>query len=122
MPRQETGVKQVDTVEVIGMYRDQRSKLLSGWRLGMIRARRIAAYAYGIDFSTFAALFLLCFIPIEVRSAAAQGPTTSRIEHADKEPQNWLSFYGNYRGWSYRELNQITRENVKSIVPVWAFP
>jgi alcohol dehydrogenase (cytochrome c) len=87
----------------------------------MIRARRIAAYAYGIDFSTFAALFLLCFIPIDVRSAAAQEPTTSRIEHADKEPQNWLSFYGNYRGWSYSDLNQITRENVKQLVPAWAF-
>jgi alcohol dehydrogenase (cytochrome c) len=55
-------------------------------------------------------------------AAAAQDATTSRIEHADKEPQNWLTFYGNYRGWSYSPLNQITRENVKNIVPVWAFP
>ncbi|HTC61933.1 MAG TPA: PQQ-binding-like beta-propeller repeat protein [Candidatus Saccharimonadales bacterium] len=52
----------------------------------------------------------------------AQDATTTRIEHADKEPQNWLTFYGNYRGWSYSPLNQITRENVKNIVPVWAFP
>ena len=45
----------------------------------------------------------------------------SRIEHAEKEPQNWLTFYGNYGGWSYSPLNQITRENVKQLVPAWAF-
>ena len=55
-------------------------------------------------------------------SVAAQEPTANRIEHADKEPQNWLTFYGNYRAWSYSPLDQITRENVKQLVPVWAFP
>ena len=69
-----------------------------------------------------AVLFLLCLILGAAGVAAAQDATTSRIEHADKEPQNWLTFYGNYRGWSYSPLNQITRENVKNIVPVWAFP
>ena len=44
----------------------------------------------------------------------------SRLEHSDKEPQNWLTFYGNYKGWSYSPLNQITRENVKQLAPVWA--
>src|SRR5215469_17586322 len=57
-----------------------------------------------------------------VGPASAQDETTARIAHADKEPQNWLTFYGNYRGWSYSPLNQITRENVKSLVPVWAMP
>ena len=69
-----------------------------------------------------AVFFLLCLILAAAGAAAAQDSTTSRIEHADKEPQNWLTFYGNYRGWSYSPLNQITRENVKNIVPVWAFP
>jgi alcohol dehydrogenase (cytochrome c) len=69
-----------------------------------------------------AVLFLLCSNLGAAGAAAPQDATTSRIEHADKEPQNWLTFYGNYRGWSYSPLNQITRENVKNIVPVWAFP
>jgi glucose dehydrogenase len=56
------------------------------------------------------------------RSVAAQEPTAKRIEHADQEPQNWLTFFGNYRAWSYSPLDQITRENVKQLVPVWAFP
>ena len=69
-----------------------------------------------------AGLFLLSMILCLAGAVAAQDATTSRIEHADKEPQNWLTFYGNYRGWSYSPLNQITRENVKNIVPVWTFP
>jgi hypothetical protein len=48
-----------------------------------------------------AVFFLLCLILAAAGAAAAQDSTTSRIEHADKEPQNWLTFYGNYRGWSY---------------------
>lgn len=55
-------------------------------------------------------------------SVASQEPTATRIEHADKEPQNWLTFYGNYRAWSYSPLDQISRANVKQLVPVWAFP
>src|ERR1700730_6813931 len=75
-----------------------------------------------LDFSRHASLLVLCLILSGARSLAAQESTTLRIEHADKEPQNWLSFYGDYRGWSYSGLNQITRENVKQLVPVWAFP
>ena len=54
-------------------------------------------------------------------AAQAQGsPSASRIEHAEKEPSNWLTFYGNYGGWSFSSLNQITRENVSHLVPVRA--
>src|SRR5437879_7369934 len=55
-------------------------------------------------------------------SVAAQEPSAMRIEHAEKEPQNWLTFYGNYRAWSYSPLDQITRDNVRQLVSVWAFP
>ena len=66
--------------------------------------------------------FITCLLLLSAGFAIAQEQTTGRIEHADKEPQNWLTFYGNYRGWSYSPLNQITQENVKKLVPVWAFP
>lgn len=46
----------------------------------------------------------------------------SRLEHAEKEPQNWLTLYGNYSGWNYSSLEQINRKNVDRLVPVWAFP
>jgi alcohol dehydrogenase (cytochrome c) len=72
-------------------------------------------------FSKNTALILFCLILGGAFAARAQDATTTRIEHADKEPQNWLTFYGNYKGWSYSLLNQITRDNVKRIAPVWTF-
>src|ERR1700736_4116693 len=50
-----------------------------------------------------------------------QEPTWSRLNHPEKEPQNWLTYFGNNRAWSYSPLNQITRENVKDLLPAWAF-
>ena len=37
------------------------------------------------------------------------------------EPQNWLMTRGNYEGWSYSPLDQITTENVQDLVPVWSY-
>jgi alcohol dehydrogenase (cytochrome c) len=71
---------------------------------------------------TIATVFVFFAIFVGARSGAAQEPAASRIEHADKEPQNWLTYYGNYGAWSYSPLNQITRDNVKQLVPVWALP
>jgi alcohol dehydrogenase (cytochrome c) len=67
-------------------------------------------------------LALLLTIFGAVCDIAAQAPMAVRIEHAGNEPQNWLTYYGNYGAWSYSPLNQITRENVKQMVPVWALP
>lgn len=51
----------------------------------------------------------------------AQEPTAKRIEQADREPHNWLTYYGTYNAWRYSPLNQITPANVKQLMPVWAF-
>lgn len=67
-----------------------------------------------------ASCLFLCLMLAGASVGLAQTP--SRTESIDKEPQNWLTFYGNYQGWSYSQLNQITRENVKQLVPVWALP
>jgi alcohol dehydrogenase (cytochrome c) len=67
------------------------------------------------------ALGLLLSLVIVGPSAGQDEVTPSRIEQAAKEPQNWLSYYGNYAAWSYSPLDQITRMNVKQLVPVWAF-
>ena len=34
-----------------------------------------------------------------------------RLLHSDKEPQNWLTYSGNYSGWHYSLLDQITPSN-----------
>jgi alcohol dehydrogenase (cytochrome c) len=67
-------------------------------------------------------LALLSIVVVLPRTAGAQNqPDASRLEHTDREPQNWLTYYGNYAGWSYSPLDQITRQNVKKLVPVWSF-
>ena len=50
--------------------------------------------------------------------AAAQAPVTDE-RLANPEPENWLLTRGNYQGWSYSPLDQITTANVKDLVPVW---
>ncbi len=47
--------------------------------------------------------------------------TGERLNNAAKEPQNWMTYFGNYDGQRYSALNQINRANVKNIVPAWAF-
>ena len=64
--------------------------------------------------------FLLLSMSI-VSATGQQKASSSRVEHADKEPQNWLTYYGNYSGWSYSPLNQINRTNVRQLEPVWTF-
>ena len=56
---------------------------------------------------------------------AAQSPmsytavTEQRL--LNPEPGNWLMYRGNYAGWGYSPLDQITPANVKTLVPVWSF-
>jgi len=47
--------------------------------------------------------------------------TGERLASAAKEPQNWMTYFGSYDAQRYSPLNQITRANVKSLAPVWAF-
>ncbi len=52
--------------------------------------------------------------------AADYNPVTDdRLKNP--EPENWLSWRGNYEGWGYSPLNQITADNVKDLVPVWSY-
>src|SRR5437867_2282266 len=44
-----------------------------------------------------------------------------RILRAGQEPQNWLTYSGNYNGQRYSSLAQITPENVKNLELQWIF-
>jgi alcohol dehydrogenase (cytochrome c) len=54
-------------------------------------------------------------------------PETPRVAPVDDarllrpEPRNWLMYRGNYASWGYSALDQIRRENVKDLEPVWTF-
>ena len=40
---------------------------------------------------------------------------------ASPEPENWLSYRGNYAGWGYSELDQVNTSNVAELEPTWTF-
>src|ERR1700761_1161600 len=47
--------------------------------------------------------------------------TFDRLLHPDKEPQNWLTYSGNYDGTRHTSLSQITPANVKNLELQWVF-
>ena len=47
--------------------------------------------------------------------------TFDRLLHADKEPQNWLSYSGSTSSQRYSALTQITPDNAKNLSLQWAF-
>src|ERR1700681_1581318 len=53
-------------------------------------------------------------------SLGAQVPS-DRLLHADREPQNWLTYSGDYAGHRYSPLSQITRTNVKNLQLKWSY-
>jgi alcohol dehydrogenase (cytochrome c) len=47
--------------------------------------------------------------------------TYNRLLRADREPQNWLSYSGNYAGHRYSPLSQINGTNVKYLQMKWTY-
>ena len=47
--------------------------------------------------------------------------TYDRLLRADREPQNWLSYSGNYAGHRYSPLSQINRTNIKYLQLKWSY-
>src|SRR5881227_2898945 len=43
----------------------------------------------------------------------------SRIENADKNPNDWLTYHGSYKSWHYSGLDQINADNVKNLKVAW---
>ena len=54
-------------------------------------------------------------------AAAPTHVTFDRLLRADQEPQNWLSYSGNYSGHRYSALTQINRNNVKTLQLKWSY-
>src|SRR5689334_16424666 len=47
--------------------------------------------------------------------------TYQRLLKADQEPANWLTYSGNYRGWRFSPLDQITSQNAGNLQVKWLF-
>jgi len=44
-----------------------------------------------------------------------------RLKHAADEPQNWLTYWGNYEGLHFSRLKEITPANVSGLRSQWSF-
>ena len=64
-------------------------------------------------------LLALVAVAFAVASLQAQQVTFDRILHADKEPQNWLSYSGTPLNQRFSGLTQITPANVKNLQLQW---
>ncbi len=61
-------------------------------------------------------------LALVMASASLQAQVSfDRLLRADTEPQNWLTYSGNFRSQRYSQLTQITPENVKNLEPQWIF-
>ncbi len=49
------------------------------------------------------------------------GLSFARLRNAQAEPQNWLTYWGDYQGHHFSLLSQITPVNVKQLQAQWAF-
>jgi alcohol dehydrogenase (cytochrome c) len=54
-------------------------------------------------------------------AAASVGVTYAGIVAAAQEPQNWITYSGNYAGQRHSTLRQIDTENVLKLAPAWVF-
>jgi len=62
-------------------------------------------------------LTLLALVP---RALIAQ-VTAERLRHAEREPQNWLTYSGSYDSHRYSPLRQISPLNVGRLRPAWVY-
>jgi alcohol dehydrogenase (cytochrome c) len=62
-------------------------------------------------------LFLVFLMPCSLRAQVS----SERLLHATDEPQNWLTYSGNYSGQRYSPLQQVDPTNVKNLELKWVF-
>lgn len=60
-------------------------------------------------------------ILFSIASHAFAQVTSERILDAAKEPQNWLTYSGEYNGHRFSTLDQINRNNAGSLVAKWVY-
>src|SRR5262245_32209296 len=69
------------------------------------------------------AAVMLALGPAMLAAQGGPGSYTAVTEQRllNPEPHNWLMYRGNFSGWGYSPLEQITPANVKKLAPIWTF-
>ena len=65
-------------------------------------------------------LGVLAVLAVLAAPAVAQVPY-DRIVKADSEPANWLTYAGSYKSQRYTALDQINKQNVTQLRPLWVY-
>ena len=63
----------------------------------------------------------LVWIALSAWLALAGDVSSKRLINAESEPENWLTYYGNYKSWRYSPLEEVHTGNIDKLAPVWAF-
>ena len=58
---------------------------------------------------------------VSLGSCLSAQVTFDRLLHADREPQNWLTYSGTMQSQRHSSLTQLTRDNVKNLEMQWVF-
>ena len=59
---------------------------------------------------------------VAITAAGSYGQVTfERLVNAAKEPQNWLTYSGDYAGRRFSPLDQINTANARSLVAKWVY-
>ncbi len=64
-------------------------------------------------------MVLLITVPMTLLAAEWSEVTDGRLLEADKDANNWLTYYRTYNGWRYSPLSQINAQTVKRLTPKW---
>jgi putative heme-binding domain-containing protein len=67
--------------------------------------------------------YLASWQPADSAPSTSPGKSTTheRIVNAEREPQNWLTYGGNYSSHRFSALDQITRDNVGRLALKWTW-
>src|SRR5579864_3529802 len=66
-------------------------------------------------------LSIACLAWIISSQFASAQVTFERLVNAAKEPQNWMTYSGDYSGKRFSTLDQINLKNVAAVVPKWVY-
>jgi len=72
-----------------------------------------------IKVTKYAPIFLLALTA--ALTTPAQNVPYDRFIHSDSEPENWLTYGGNYYGQRFSGLKQITPQNVAQLKVAWVY-
>jgi alcohol dehydrogenase (cytochrome c) len=63
----------------------------------------------------------ICFLSWALVASAFAQVTSTRLINSAREPQNWLTYSGDYAGRRFSALDQINKDNAHSLVAKWVY-